>query len=1015
MPVSNQAFENRSQSLNRFARGLRRGNSPAVAVCVLGLICCAAGQDKRVIINDQWPIENPKGQSELSPPHVEPTNECSKSVYVDGFIPKATITVFRSGSPIGSPFVSTFGFADVPVPQLHVGDKITAIQTVNGVKSQPSAVMTVGKMPATLPKATVGPKIYACGHIVPVNNLVPGVTVEVKDDTTGTVIGNGATPNLWGGDWDPVGTSSLVKSHKITATVSACTGAPSVTSAAVTVLPDPTPAVAPTLDTPIVGNDAITAHGLYVGSLLQAFQPGVIGSGYSTAETNWMSVATIKASPAVTAEQDLCAKGPKTPPYTPTKNIPAPTLVGPICPGQAAAIVRGTTINATLVLLKNGAVVGYGGAAPGDVPLDIAPPNAFAENDTVQVVEYIGSNVVLSNKITVGCTNVITYHNDSQRTGWNHNENTLTPSNVTPATFGFITKTDLDDQVDTQPLVVTNLQFDGEAHTAVYVATEGNTVYAIDSWSGGILKQRKLGAPIDTPLGCNNNGPHVGINGTPTIDLEKRTLYVIAYTTVGGNPAYRLHALDLETLNDKPGSPVTVAGSNGSFTFNAAVQRQRAALLLANGNVYAAFASFCDFSPDQSRGWVLGWNASTLAPLPANELTNKLSTSPATFFLSSIWMSGYGVSADSKGDIFFVTGNSDWKGNTYTGNTNIQESVVKMQGDLTKVLDLFTPANVFPLDQGDTDYGSGGVMVLPDQTGKIPHIAVAAGKDGRNFILNRDSMGGFHNPDIPKFVLIDACWCGPSYFKGADGIGRVVSSGGLVAKSWKVNTSLSPALQLEASSPSLPSGPQDGGFFTSVSSRGTNANTPIIWTIARPSGTNNHLTLVAFNGTASGASLTQLWSGQAGFWPNTGTVSNPLTISGNANLVPTVANGRVYVPSYKQLQIFGLRSLKRGLFPARFLAIAQTAPLIEKREVRPGAAYWGVVKSVDGETMVITLRTGKTLQVNLSQAMKTGTTIQPVVGEKVAAHGTLNPDGSLAADTVTRAKGRASWGNDTAK
>ncbi|HEY6292890.1 MAG TPA: hypothetical protein VI455_15175, partial [Terriglobia bacterium] len=988
------------------------------AACVLVVICSAAGQDHKVIINDKWPIQGPSGQSELSPPHVEPTNECSKSVYVDSFVPGAIITVFRSGSPIGAPFPSTFGFADVPVPQLNTGDKITAIQTVTGVNSKPSAIMTVGKMPTTLPKPTVEPKIYACGHVVPVHNLVPGVTVEVRDDTAGATAGTGATPNLWGGDWDPVGTSALVLGHKMSAKVSACTGTPSVTSTAVTVLGDP-PAVAPTLDTPIIGNDAITAHGLYIGSLLQAFQPGPIGSGYSTAETNWMEVATIKSAPAVTAEQDLCSKGPKTPPYTPTNNIPAPTLVGPICPGQAAAIVRNSTINATLVLLKNGSVVGYGGAAPGDVPLDLAPPNAFAQGDTVQVVEYIGTNVVLSNTIIVGCTNTVTYHNDPQRTGWNQSENTLKPSNVTPLTFGFIAKADLDDQVDTQPLVVTNQEIDGEAHTVVYVATEGNTVYAIDSWSGGILKQRNLGTPIDTPLGCNNNGPHVGINGTPTIDLQSRTLYVIAYTTVSGKTVYRLHALDLGTLNDKTGSPVPVSGSNGSFTFTAAVQRQRAALLLSNGNVYAAFASFCDFSPDQSRGWVLGWNASTLAALPANELTNQLATSPGSFFLSSIWMSGYGVAADARGDVFFVTGNSDNTANTYTGTTNVQESVVKMPGDLSKVLDLFTPSNVFPLDVGDTDYGSGGVLVLPDQPGKVPHVAVAAGKDGRNFILNRDKMGGFHNPDIPKFVVVDACWCGPSYFKASDGIGRVVSSGGLVAKSWKVNTSLTPALTLEASAPSLPGGPQDGGFFTTVSSNGTTANTAIIWAIARPSGTDNHLTLVAFNGTASGASLTQLWpgpgqSGAAGTWPNTGTAKNPLTITGNANLVPTVANGRVYVPSYKQLQIFGLKGrVRRGLFPGRFLEIKQTPPLIAKLASTPGAAYWGVVKSVKGGRIVITLRTGKTLQVDLSEAMKVGTTIRPVVGENVAASGTMNKDGSMSARTLTRAKRSASWGTDS--
>ena len=780
-----------------------RNRTPALFLAALGLALVSGifAQDKKVVIIDQWPIKNPKGQSELSPPVVEQSNQCAKSVFVTGFIPGATITVFLGGSTvIGGPFPSIFGFVDVPVThQLLTNDKITAIQTVNGVKSAASAIMTVSAMPSSLPSPTIDTHLFACGRIAAVHNLVSGVTVEIRDTTTNTVVGTGATPNAWGSDWDPVGTSSLTKSHLLVAKQSACTG-PSAGSAKFKVLADPSPAVAPTLDTPIVGNDAITTNGLYIGSLLDVPQGAVIGSGFSTASSNWMTVATIKASPKVTAQQALCAKGPISSGVTPTTTIPAPTLVGPICPGSLGAVVRNTTINATLVLLKNNTVVGYGGAGPGDVELNLATPNDFAQGDTIQVVEYIGLNTVFSNKITVGCTSTLTYHNDPQRTGWNRSENTLTPSNVTPSTFGFITKTNLDDEVDTQPLVVTNQNISGQGiRTVVYVTTESNTVYALDSWSGAsLLPPRSLGTPVPMPLGCTNNGPQVGINGTPVIDQKTQTMYVIAYTLISGTPTYQLHALDLSTLKDKSGSPVTVKATHGPTSFNASVQRQRSALLLTNGNVYAAFASFCDFSPDQSRGWVLGWNAGTLAPLGANELTNTLATSPSNFFLSSIWMSGYGVAADTSGNVFFVTGNSDPNANTYTGTTNIQESVVKMTPDLTKVLDLFTPSNVFPLDQGDTDYGSGGVMVIPDLTGAVPRLAVAAGKDGRNFILNRDKMGGFHNPDIPKHVVVDACWCGPSFFRGSDGVPRVVSGGGLTTRTWKVDTSAATALSLEA-------------------------------------------------------------------------------------------------------------------------------------------------------------------------------------------------------------------------
>jgi hypothetical protein len=274
-------------------------------VLTLGLVCSlgASAQDGKIFINERWPIRGEKGSS-LSPPHIEPTNECSRSVYVDSFIPHATITVFLGGAVIGGPFATEFGFADVPlIHPLNVGDSVTATRKVNGVTSQPSAAMIVEKMPGTLPTPTIDPKIYECGRVVPLHNLVPGVNVEVRDLTTATTVGNGATPNLWGSNWDPVSTSALVKGDKITAKQSACTGVVSADAPPMPVQPEPSPLTAPSLDTPIIGNDAITAHGLFTGSLLQAFQPGVIGAGDSTAESNWMHVTPIKATPGVTAEQ----------------------------------------------------------------------------------------------------------------------------------------------------------------------------------------------------------------------------------------------------------------------------------------------------------------------------------------------------------------------------------------------------------------------------------------------------------------------------------------------------------------------------------------------------------------------------------------------------------------------------------------------------------------------------------------------------------------------------------------
>jgi hypothetical protein len=516
---------------------------------------------------------------------------------------------------------------------------------------------------------------------------------------------------------------------------------------------------------------------------------------------------------------------------------------------------------------------------------------------------FISISFLLLGTIAGAQTAVTTYHYDNYRTGWNASESTLTPANVNKSSFGLLFSVTLDDQVDAEPLVVPSVNITAGnspgLHDVVYMATGNDTVYAIDADSGTVLLTQSLGTPVAKPLNCNNNGPNVGIDSTPVIDLSTNTLYVMAYTQASGGPTYTIHALDLGSLTDKV-TPTVVAAShtlsNGSsFVFNAKYQRQRPGLLLANGNVYAGFGSFCDFAVKQSRGWLLGWNATTLAPLSANEVFDTRATSPTSVFLSSIWMSGYGLAADDSGNIVFATGNSD--AGTYDGVTNIQESVVKVAPNLTHVVDLFTPSTQLNLDQHDGDLGSGGVLVLPDQPGSLPHLAVAAGKEGNMYLMNEDSLGGYSptTNNVLGTYSIGACWCGQSYFVDPkDGLARVVSSGSDLLEVWKLQTSSNPRLSL-INSVSINSG-QSAGFFTSVSSNGT-AN-PIIWVLSRPlARKSDNLKLYAFNPEAGGSSMKLLYSAHAGQWPN---------ITGDSNMVPVVANGKVYVGSNKQLQVFGL-------------------------------------------------------------------------------------------------------------
>jgi hypothetical protein len=600
---------------------------------------------------------------------------------------------------------------------------------------------------------------------------------------------------------------------------------------------------------------------------------------------------------------------------------------------------------------------------------------------------------------------VTTFHYDSNRTGWNSEEATLTPANVGSSSFHLLGAVPLDGQVDAQPLLVSHqLVSAGPSpgyHDMLYVATENDTVYGIDAKKGKILLKRTLGTPVPQgalPGGCGNNAPIVGIDSTPVIDTSSSTLYVMAYTYRNQQQAYWLHALSLADLSDEATVPVTASAQltdSSTYTFNAAVSRQRSALLEANGTIYAGFASFCDIAADQSRGWLLGWNASTLAPLAANELTNKLATDPDTFFLGSIWMSGAGPATDSAGNVYVVTGNAD--PNTYDGVNAIQESLVKLAPDLSRVVDLFTPYDVSELDGGDGDFGSGGVLVLPRRPGPYHDVAVAAGKDSNMYLVNTDNMGGYNGPNGPNLnlqtVQIGGCWCGESYFEGSDGVGRIVSSGNSSPAIWIIANG---HLDLERTLPGLATG-QSPGFFTAVSSNGMTKGTQIVWAVGRPTGNPPYVTLYAFDPNGG----RELFSGRAGTWPYTG---------GDANIAPVVANGRVYVASYARLAIFGLSGQDERVGSGTDFAYASPALLA----LAPGEHdVYGSIVSLKRGTFALRTRAGRTLLVDGRAAWRHHQSAVLYVDRRVEVRGTFGKGGTLTAQTILSAKDSAAlWPPD---
>jgi hypothetical protein len=324
---------------------------------------------------------------------------------------------------------------------------------------------------------------------------------------------------------------------------------------------------------------------------------------------------------------------------------------------------------------------------------------------------------------------VLTQHNDNARTGVNLRETVLTPANVNKAQFGMLFKRTVDDQLYTQPLVVTGVVVGGGTRDLVYVTTVNNSVYAFDaddSEASLPVWHVNFGTPANvhsTDFGCLDINGQMGIIGTPVIDKERGVLYVVALTRAGALDGplsgftQRLHALDLATGADLPESPVII----GAEGFNALMQNQRPAIMLANGMVYVGYASHCDKEP--YHGFLMAYDAKTLQQL------SVLNTSP-TGSEASIWQSGQGPAADEEGNIYVVTGNGSWD-----GVKNFSESFMKLSPKL-KLLDWFTPTNHFDLDKRDNDLDSSGATLIPGT-----HLVLGGGKEGVLYTLDTRNLG----------------------------------------------------------------------------------------------------------------------------------------------------------------------------------------------------------------------------------------------------------------------------------
>ena len=510
-------------------------------------------------------------------------------------------------------------------------------------------------------------------------------------------------------------------------------------------------------------------------------------------------------------------------------------------------------------------------------------------------------------------TAVMTHHNDNFRTGDNLNESILNTANVNTNTFGLIYTRPVDDQIYAQPLIATNINIPGQgARNLVIVASVNDTVYAFDAdnpaatvpyWQTSFLDANSV-PPSNTDMtgACGGNyrdfSGHMGIVGTPVIDPTTGTIYLVARTLeFGANFVQRLHALDITTGADKL-TPVDINGSSGSVVFDPQRNNQRSALTLANGVIFIAWSSHCDWGP--YHGWVMAYSASSLTQL-------AVYCDTPTGNNGGIWMSGQGPAADASGNIFFSTGNG-----TVNTSDNRGQSFIKLDPNLN-VLSWFTPGNYVYLNNGDYDLGSGGLLLIPGTT-----LAVGGGKSGSTvssplYVVNRDNMGGLSAittdtnivqsiPVTPTGIGVNHIHGAPVWWDGPDGSYAYVWGESDKLHQYRFDRVAGlftlPGYALSPT-PAWVNG-MTGGMLA-ISANGTNAGTGILWGSHQFTGDANQAVRPGILHAYDAQDVShELWNSEQ--------FSVRDSVGSYAKFVPpTIANGKVYLATFSnRLNVYGL-------------------------------------------------------------------------------------------------------------
>jgi len=527
---------------------------------------------------------------------------------------------------------------------------------------------------------------------------------------------------------------------------------------------------------------------------------------------------------------------------------------------------------------------------------------------------------------------IVTYQNGNSRLGQNLQETILTTTSLNATNFGKIFSWTTDGNIYAQPLYVPNVTINGTVHNVVYVVTENDSIYAFDADSKNLNPNplwytSLVNGSTVLPVPCLDHHaactiyPNIGITGTPVINLATKTMYFVARTKeiVNGNttnPFYveRVHALDITTGLEEGYSPATICSATYVATkmgcqmttglFNPLQDGQRPGILLEPTAGFAQGLLWIGFS---GQGMMLAFDASNLQQLGDWTATP---TPKNTTGGGGIWGSGGGVSGDANGNVFVAIGDGTFDVNV--GGNNYGDSIVKLNlvpngaGYEIQVMDYFTPPDEACRQTTDTDLGSGSPVLLPPQPGNVSNLIVIAGKgdvpacDTANpiYLVDANNMGGLGG-GVQSLGATAALgyWSSAAYF--STGLKNNIYMGGPITV--KTGDQLRQYTLTNGVLGSVGTKTPEAYLSSPtpfVTANGTKQG--IVWTVQRPEVVDNEkgvnpAVLHAYNATNLHTEL---------YTSATNATRDALGPAVKF-AVPTVVNGKAYVGTQTELDVFG--------------------------------------------------------------------------------------------------------------